>query len=99
MCCGTGRVGWVVARVWGNTAILPSKTHNWSPDQAFDWIHGRAIDWIGTNYIKNTLKFNRFFQRYYKLYWINYGAYNLDFRVFLQHPDDCNTVISFLGHY
>ena len=66
--------------VYQDIAIIPTKTHNWPPDQDFDWIHGRAIDWIGTNYIlTNCLKIQQNFQRWYKVYWINSEAYNLAF--------------------
>ena len=28
------------------TAIIPTKTHHWSPDRAIDWIHDRLVlDW------------------------------------------------------
>ena len=69
--------------VYQDIVIIPTKTHDWSPHQAIDLIHDRAIDWIGTNYIlTNCLKIQEDFLTYYKLYWINSEAYNLDFTVF-----------------
>ena len=80
--------------VYHDIVVLPTKTHDWSPDQAIDWIHDRAMDCIGTNYIlTNCLKIQQNFLAYYKMYWINSEVYNLDFTVFLQHSDGFSGVL------